>query len=301
MGTKPRTMHAVVLAAVLLLAGCGGILGGPPAPAEPTETESPTETETATPTPQPTTEPGIETFSYPNGTSATSLNYSRLVRAHADALGSQSYAYTEVEVGGGDVRYRTVNNATSDLETQVRTGHFARNVHQGNESWTNETYDRYYANGTRHVRVTTDGNVTAERTNGSDDFNRTHDVASGPSVGNGDYRLVLSVFDWEAVETDTALDREVVRFESTDVARDAGQTTFADSSNATIEVTEDGEIVRLTFFLETADEEDVDRTIRTTYRVTALGDVSPSEPSWVADGNETESETETASETETES
>lgn len=297
MGTKPRWLRAIALAAVITLAGCGGILGGPPAPAEPTETEPPTETETETetPTPQPTTEPGIETFSYPNGTSATSLNYTRLVHSHADALRSQGYAYSEVEVGGGDVRYRTVNNVTSDPETRVRAGHFVRSVHEGNESWANETHDLYYANGTRHVRVTTDGNVTAERTNATEDFNRTHDVASGPSVGNGDYQLVLSVFEWEAVETDTALDREVVRFEATDVVRDAGQTTFADSSTATIDVTEDGEILRLTFVLETAAEEDVGRTIRTTYRVTALGDVSPSEPTWVGDENATATETESES------
>lgn len=282
MGDHRRYLGAVGVVVLVLLAGCGGVLGGPPGEATETETtETPTETPTPTATAEEvtTSEVDVETFSYPNGTNETSLDYPVLVEEHVESLNAQSYTYSEIQEGS-DGGLRIVDNVSSDDDDYVSRTYHVRNFRQENDTWNNRTMTRYWAGGQEYERMREAGNTTVNKTNSSANFTEYHDVSSGYSVGNGDYSTVLTAFDWEATEATTMLGEPVVRFETNGFT--GTNETYANTSNATLHVSERGEVVRMDLYLEVTGAEN---GIFATYQIQRLGDVGVQEPYWIDDAS----------------
>lgn len=270
----------VVVALAAALAGCGGVLGGPPTSDQVTPTaEAETETQTVTATEASPAGPRIADLSFPNGVENGSINYTELRQNHIRSLNSQGYTYSEVEVGDGRGRLYFVDNVTSDPGANVQRTRVARQVKPENESWRNRTVESYWTENGSYERDD-DGNVTVRRGNETDDFITVHDVGSGYGIGGGNYGSVIRAFEWEATGATTRLGKDVLRFESTAMESGPIADNFTSDSHGTLQVSEAGEVLYLELYLDSA----AAGSIRTTYRVHELGNVTVSEPAWTADG-----------------
>lgn len=273
-----RALHLLLIATVLL-AGCSG-LGGSDATAEPTtapttttpeSAPAPTPTRSPTPTVTPTERgPSIEPLpasQVPPGANATHVtDPNALLAAHVNSLRGDAYdtRYDVFAESGGETMADSVSRYRNDPE---RRRHVWRSGSPGSMRI------QYYTEVGVFVNVTEDGTTRTYRagTDGS------YDQVPTLSIQRGELSRVVRGGTYTANGTRTVDGRTLARYDLTDPASDVG-------ANATgyLLVDADGVVHRAVLNATFSNDDDGTGYFRYTYRVVAIGDVTISEPAWVA-------------------
>lgn len=193
----PRTYHvsqrsiaAIAVASLLVVAGCGGLGAETTAPT----TESPTQTPTPTETPA---DP-LATTDFPDGFSRSAIDVSTARRL------SVRYLRTEPVSGVALERFRPGAYADYRYEASATRTRFRLDVHNGYADVTRR--DVYVESGVRHSRNGRNGRTSFEATNGSVDETRLRAANSMWAVVS----RIITIGEFRAVRiTDRAGDRRI--------------------------------------------------------------------------------------------
>jgi hypothetical protein len=275
-----RVALAVVLASLVVLAGCGGTGGSPTATQTSTATDTPTDTPTQSPTPTPTPDP-FASVEYPDGASADGFTApGGVARNQRRLLNDTSYTlqYEEVAVSGpqeGDsavvrTTYSPDRSVTTidtsqggtDSNVSIFSGPEETVLQSSNETTTGYTY--YERN----------ASITAT-------FYRFYGLQI-PGQFTGQY---LRAFNYDVVGTEQRGGHTYIEYESTGVNESfvgQGGTPGYTAGDLRIVLRDDGLVTAVEGSV-TADGEAGETTRELSYQVTDVGSTTVERPTWLVE------------------
>ena len=243
--TSKGAVAVVAVAAMLVLAGCGGGTNGTGAATEtPTETPAPTET------------PTVSTVSYPDGLSEDGFENATLFwENHKDAMTSgPSYAVRMDVTAGSETQ---TLRASTDPDSERIRSQTDRNGELD--------YDIYYADGTQYIRQAQEDNYgTTDATFRS--------AAEG--LNGGQFLSTVLLLDLDATEVATTDDGTVLTYE---IRGPRSSSEGIAEADGTVRITTDGQIVSFEYDLVSSDG----REVSVTWERTGVGQTTVEEPEWI--------------------
>jgi hypothetical protein len=282
---------AVAVVSLVLLAGCGGFLGGGPdgtPTATETETEAVTETE-MTPTDENGPAPGTE-----------GLDGATLEESHTAALSDQSFttslSFELASERNGTERSVFVNRSVAIDRERQRARSVGELVQADGDSLTTTTYTADDETAEERV-LRQDGETRTDYRSDTEPYDgEVQPVNESEVVDRGLLRAIGSDIDWTYVGTDTVEGETVSRFEASGVENvsgfsaggaatdgDVGSNVSADANDtaeAVVLVDEDGVVRQFEYTLVT-EQDGVPVRVSLSVDVTAIGETTVEEPSWL--------------------
>ena len=243
-----RLFASVLVAALVLVAGCGGGGGGSGGTAA-------TTTATTTATPAPT----VDTVDYPDGLSAEGYeNDSTAMSTFRSALASGPSYTTRMDVESEGVTQTLV--ARTNPGEQVSYAQTERNG--------SVRYELYYANGTQYLR-------NAEGSQAQ--YGNTNATFEGVITGynGGQFLQQLSLLDLEATGVEEVDGRTIITY---DVTGPRSSETGAESASGQVQVTTEGQLVSFEYIVVSAQGQE----LSVSWEQTNVGSTTVSEPDWLS-------------------
>lgn len=252
MNTHGR-VAVLAVAAMLLLAGCGGSGGGGETPVDGSPASG-TPASTATPTPEMT----LSTVTYPDGLSRDGFeNATLFLSNHRDAMTSGPSYAVRMDVTAGQ-ETQTLR-ASTDPESERIRSQTDRNGELD--------YDIYYADGTQYVRQVTDSGGRYGTTNAT-----FRSAAEG--LNGGQFLTTIVLLDLEATDVTRQNGETVIAY---DILGPRSSAEGIAQASGTVQITTDGQIVAMEYDLVSSD----DRAVSVTWERTAVGETTVENPDWI--------------------
>lgn len=249
-----RYVAPLLLAALVVLAGCGGGGGGTGGGDTATTTEAPT-TEAPTTTPEPT----VETVAYPDGLSAEGYaNDTAAMATFRTALASGPSYTTRMNVEAGGVTQTLL----------ARTNPSAQRSYAETQRNGSVTYELYYANGTQSLR---DASGSETR------YGSTNATFDGVIMGynGGQFLQQLTLLDLEAASVERVDGRTIITY---DVTGPRSSETGAESASGRVQVTTEGQLVAFEYTVVSQQGQE----LSVDWVQSNVGSTTVSEPDWLS-------------------
>lgn len=259
--------RGVVLAALVLFAGCGG------GPGTGTQTLESTSTATRTPTAT-AADVSIDAVTLPSGATTSGIDADQLLAAHDRELRESG-------------RFRMVANATLSGPDQTLSFE-QRLVFDG----TNGRLYRVATDGDRRTITYREGKsefVRVESPDGEPTYRSSHrppvSYDGKTHAGTDQIRGGLAAFDWNATGATVRGDTGFVHYEAVAVRNLSALGSYqgsVESTSGTLVVSESGVVRRLDYSLTIATD-DGETTETFSYRVSAVGNARVPRPGWLSE------------------
>lgn len=238
----------LVVATMLVLAGCGG---GGNATGTPT-TETPTATETPTPTPT------TSTVAYPDGMSRDGFeNATLFLETHREAMTTGPSYAVRMDVTAGS-QTQTLRTSTDPESERIRS-----QTDRNGEL----DYDIYYANGTQYVRQVGDADSAYGTTNAT-----VRSATEG--LNGGQFLTTVVLLDLEATDVTADGEQTIVTY---DVLGPRSSSEGIAEADGTVRMNTDGRLISFEYDLVSSEGQEVS----VTWELTDVGQTTVEEPDWL--------------------